>query len=66
MWTAPFMQNLRTQRLTVRIATSIIEDSRQTRKQNRRFYAKNYFRKICMIFCRNLSFQIYILYGTMQ
>ena len=39
------MQNLRTQRLTVRIATSIIEDSRQTRKQNRRFYAKNYFRK---------------------
>ena len=39
------MQNLRTQRLTVRIATSIIEDSQQTRKQNRRFYAKNYFRK---------------------
>ena len=57
------MQNLRTQRLTVRIATSIIEDSRQTRKQNRRFYAKNYFRKNMY---EILSFQIYILYGTMQ
>ena len=59
------MQNLRTQRLTVRIATSIIEDSRQTRKQNQRFYAKNYFRKnMYDIFVE--SFQIYILYGTMQ
>ena len=39
------MQDLRTQRLTVRIVISIIEDSQQSRKQNRQFCTKNYFRK---------------------